>query len=488
MSSAERRRPGRRAALIALVVTAGASGTSGAQSTAPSSAAWQAVPVSIAPFVETNTFGYAMRGTWWNLAAGVDPSYDDRRRFVELWVHPGVRATWPVSAAVELRAGVSAGATKTLGADAFDYREENAVRVENAFVGARFGETGGLRFDLSAGRQPLVLGTGMLIAAGASNGYDRGGGASAKRVAWEETVIARVESGAWSAQAFHLEPDEAAAAGTHTRLAGVAVEWADEKRGRAGLAWLRVPRSDAVYPGQLAPLAFIEKGRDGLSTWHAWARFDAPFASLPELGLRAELAQQRNDIRRVDGRSDPMRAIAWMAGASWWFRTLPFAPKVAWHHARFSGDDPATSRYERFDPLYWGNGLENWWFGANGSYAFINSNVRFDRLIVDAYASERDVLQLQFVRARADRLDSPIQFGQGMRFVPTASGSALVVGVPTAHLADEIYLQYARVFTPKIVASAFVARSAPGAGIRAIAPAGASAWVTVGAGLLANFD
>ena len=45
-------------------------------------------------------------------------------------------------------------------------------------------------------------------------------------------------------------------------------------------------------------------------------------------------------------------------------------------------DDPATATYERFDPLFWGNGLNNWWFGANGAYSWLNANLRAQRLSV----------------------------------------------------------------------------------------------------------
>lgn len=397
-------------------------------------------------------------------------------------MQPKLNARYKLGSGGEAYASLSVGATQTLGADAFDYRDEGEVRFGSAALGVR-GTADGWRYDVSFGRQPFTLGTGMLLTAGSSNGYSWGGGASAQRKAWGRSLVARVGSGELTGTAFALEPDEAPEARTETRVQGAALEWARPQMGKAGLAWFTVPRSQAIYPGDLAPLAFIENGREGLDTWHGWADITGLVPGVPTLGLRAEFALQRNDITRADGRRDPMKASAWLLGASWWGQTLPFAPKFSYQVARFSGDNPGTATYERFDPMFWGNGLDNWWFGANGAYSWLNANLRAQRFIVDAYASPQDILQFQYVRASADQLNSAVQFGQGARF----TGNQLLVGVPQAELSDEVYLQYARVFNPQLIAIAFVSRSTPGAGLKAIAPQGTEAWTTIGFGLTANF-
>lgn len=432
--------------------------------------------------IETYSAFYAMTGTWWNLAATSSPGFDTSRRFAEVWVHPKLDASLPLDDRSQVYAALSVGATRTIGSDAFDYDDQGAARFGSAMLGVR-GTASDWRYDVSFGRQPFTLGTGMLLTAGSSNGYSWGGGASAQRRVWGRSAVARAGTGEFTGTAFALEPDEAPEARTETRVQGLALEWARTPVGKAGIAWLTVPRSQAIYPGDLAPLEFIEQGRDGLQTWHGWADLIGIVPGLPALGLRAEYARQRNDIARADGRRDPMEASAWLIGASWWARQLPFAPRFSYQVARFSGDDPATAAYERFDPLFWGNGLDNWWFGANGAYAWLNANLRAQRFIVDAYLSARDIVQLQFVRASADRTDSAVQFGQGARF----TGNQLLVGVPESGLSDEIYLQYSRVFSPKRVVTAFVSRSLPRDGLKAVAPQGTQAWTTFGLGLTAHF-
>ena len=471
-----------RRALTGLCGIIFASFTASAQGAPPTSWTSKSGGLTLEGAIETYSAYYSMRGTWWNLSATTAPDFDLSRSFAELWVHPKLNGSFKLGEDAEIYGALSVGATQTLGADPFDYDDEGTVRFGSAMLGVR-GTGGGWNYDISFGRQPFTLGTGMLLAAGSSNGYSWGGGASAQRKAWGRSLVAHAGRGEVTATAFALEPDEAPEARTDTRVEGVALEWERSEMGKAGIAWFTVPNSHAIYPGDLAPLDYIDDGRDGLDTWHGWVNITSLVPALPALGLRAEFAQQRNEITRADGRRDPMRADAWLLGASWWAQSLPFAPKFSYHVARFSGDDPKTDTYERFDPLFWGNGLDNWWFGANGAYSWLNANLRAQRFIVDAYLSAQDIVQVQYVHASVDQINSAVQFGQGVRF----TGSQILVGVPESELSDEIYLQYSHVFNPQLVATAFISRSSPGDGLKAVVPQGTEAWTTIGLGLTANF-
>lgn len=475
------RTPTRRTALTLALAALAFSQASQAQQTPPAWS-WQSGESSLEAGIDANLFYYSMSGTWWNLAASSAPSFDKKRGFGELWVQPKLNGRSKLGGGAELYGALSVGASQTLDADAFDYKDQGAVRFGSAMIGLR-GQSEGLRYDLSIGRQPYTLGTGMLLTAGSANGLSWGSGASTPRKTWGRSLLAKAGYGEFTGTAFSLEPDEAPEARTDTRVQGLALEWARPQMGKAGLSWFTVPRSTSIYPGDLAPLVFIENGRKDLDTWHGWADITGLVPGLPTLGLRAEYAQQRNTITRANGRRDPMRAEAWLLGASWWGQTLPFAPKFSYHVARFSGDKPGTQTYERFDPMFWGNGLDNWWFGANGAYSWLNANLRAQRFIIDAYLSQQDIVQLQYVRASADQLNSAVQFGQGVRFTNTG----LLVGVPHKKLSNELYLQYVRVFTPKLVLTTFVARNTPGAGLKAIAPQGTTNWTTLGLGLTASY-
>jgi len=434
---------------------------------------------------DVNAYAYAMRGTWWGLAEASAPDFDTDIAYLELWLHPRLNVTYALGDDSRLYAGLSAGITRDVNENAFGYEDQGAEKLENAFLGYAFGSKESWHLDVSGGRQPFVLGSGMLIYAGALNGNEWGNAASAKRVAWRNTAIARLGHGSVTGQLFWLDPHEVPSAESKTRLAGASLEWSDATHGKAGFGYIHVPRSEFGYPGDLAPFAFIEDGRDGLETYHGWSDLQGIVSALPALAVRAEFAIQRGEIQRIQGPRDDLEAFAAYLGASYWWQQAPFAPKLTYGFAWFSGDDPDTSTYERFDPLYWGNGLDNWWFGANGAYSFINSNVQFQRLTLDAFASERDIFKLQYVRASAVERNSPIQFGQSVRFDP---GSTVpTVGVDDRHLSDEIALQYVRTFGPTVAVSAYVTHSIPGAGIEDITASGGEAWTSVGLGITASF-
>jgi hypothetical protein len=62
------------------------------------------------------------------------------------------------------------------------------------------------------------------------------------------------------------------------------------------------------------------------------------------------MAVQRNP--RID-----MRTGALYAEAAYVFAKARWTPTLSYTYAAFGGDDPETSRYERFDPLYYGGSL-----------------------------------------------------------------------------------------------------------------------------------
>ena len=50
-----------------------------------------------------------------------------------------------------------------------------------------------------------------------------------------------------------------------------------------------------------------------------------------------------------------MGAYAFYASAGYVFDKLPFSPKLTYRYSYMSGDDSATVKYERFDPMQTGD-------------------------------------------------------------------------------------------------------------------------------------
>lgn len=432
-----------------------------------------------ARFETTHSF-FASAGTWFGLAS-LDPSADfsERRAWGESWFEPGLDVTWRFGSMLELYGSVSVGASRTWAADAFDQRNQGEFSLENAFIGFRTVRPADqLNIDISSGQQNYTVGTGMLIWQGAGNGFERGAGGILPRQAWTNASVGKLSVGGFSLEGFYLDPNELESADTKTKLAGTVMQYKWGQKSRVGLSGIKVLESEQFYPLPSAPLPGflpgIENGRDGLEALYGYLELDGANFSIPNAWVRGEFTFERND--RID-----MRAHAFYAEAGYRFVQLPFTPALSYAYASFSGDDPATSRYERFDPLFYGNGLDNWWFGANGAFMFLNSNTSHHRATLQLVVTPKDFVKIQYIHTRANELFSPIQFGQLTRPVLTSGGLVLVNGVANAHLADEIYAEWAHIFNNNVSVALWGSAAMPGEGIERLPGVDATTWLATGA-------
>lgn len=422
------------------------------------------------------TFGaFGSLGTWFGLDTVTPGStFDQRRGWAEGWLAPGLEVTIRPASRLEIYGSLTFGLSGTLGADAYDVRNQAAARPEAAAIGLRTTRPREeLNLDLSVGRQSYGIGTGMLVWQGAGNGFERGALALLPRLAWENAAVARVTLGGWKAEAFHLDPDELRSANTGTRLTGGVLEYAWSEDTRIGGAYIRAIDSSAPYPLAASPF-LIPDGRRGLESWHAYGRLNGSAVGLPQSWLRGEFALQRND--RID-----LRASAWFAEVGHRFADLPFAPSLSYAYASFSGDNPRTARYERFDPLFYGNGIDNWWFGAASAYAFLNSNVSHHRAALQLTLTQRDFLKVQLIHSRANELFSPLQFGQLARPMAVNGNLSIVTGVADPHLSDEIYGEWTRLWSSKLASALWASYGRPGRGLRNLPGIQPENWFSAGA-------
>lgn len=150
-------------------------------------------------------------GSWWNLSEkfAPDAGYKLDRGWAETWIKPGVRIDTAMSDELSLYAGVSYVGSGNIGQDVFEQGYRGYWGVEDAYIGTRFqlpDEESTL--DVSYGRQPYKIGSGMLIAVGAMNGFERGATTTFARRAWEEAGIVKWTRGTVSLDGFYLNPNE----------------------------------------------------------------------------------------------------------------------------------------------------------------------------------------------------------------------------------------------------------------------------------------
>lgn len=444
---------------------------------------WEKDDLSAVLGLDASAMFYASRGSWWGIAANTAPLYNTSRNWGELWLAPRLNVNYKIDNEQLLYGAVSVGVTQDMGGNPYDYYNQGITRFENKYLGYKAGSDNSFHLDISGGSQPFILGTGMLIVQGSGNGFEWGNGATMSRKAWDETAIAKVGYKEVTIQGFYLKPNEIPSQATNTTLAGAALQWANPKDGRAGFAFMTVPQSNQIYPGQLAPLAFIQQGRQGLKVYHGWSELNGPLGLPQQLTFRGEFAIERNQINNLANQKQNMQAAAYYGGLSYWFQRTPWMPKLTYGFAYFSGNNPNSSNYGRFDPLYYGNGLDNWWFGANGAYAYINSNVQFNRFTLDLFPTQQDIVKLMYVNAQVVQVGSPVQFGQSTTF----DNGALVVGPKAKGLSNEYLAQYIRLVSKSLTLMGFTTVNTPGPGIKQLVPTGAKNWITVGMGAIYSY-
>ena len=428
----------------------------------------------------------AEENLYWNLADRFAPSanFDSDTQWLEFYVKPGVETTRELGGDGEIYGGFSVVASATLGTDAFAQKNTGRVTIEEAYVGLRKGSVDTGQVDFSIGAQELKLGTGMLIANGASNGFERGAVKLGPRKACERTVIGRFRKRDLTATAFFIDPNELASNNTKTRSVGGDVRFDWGRTDFAGVSYVNVLKSGAPYPqaapGGSGPPAFLEGGRDGLNAVSFYGLFHPSKDSLPGLYVGLDGAYQWNN--RID-------LSAWggriKIGHAW--NSKPWRPDLFYSYQTFSGDDPDTPELERFDPLSYEGSPASWATGSKAALVFINSNVQSHQLTLRTMPSPRDFLTFRAAHIRVNEQRSPIQFGQATRLEITDELGSVISGVTANHLADDFFVEYTRVLTPNIFLTGGFSLSVPGKGIEIAYGDDAPSWTGGFVNVVVNF-
>ncbi|QGX97477.1 hypothetical protein EI983_03960 [Roseovarius faecimaris] len=409
---------------------------------------------------------------FWDLAATTAPGsgFDPDTEWLEGYIKPGVSFEYQLSGGAVFYGKLSAVSSYTWGTDAFDTGDTGDTTLEEAYLAIRGDLAPGLSYDLSLGPRELTIGTGMLIANGATSGFERGALKFGPRKAWEMAAIGKLSSGNVTTTAFYLDPNELPSTDGRNELAGVDIRFDAPQGGYLGATYVNVLESNSPYP-QAAPggvgAPIVTPGaRDGTSTIGLYAK-SSPFeGAFENWAFTGELAYQWND--RID-----QEAWAGRATAGYTFTNLPWSPNITFGYQTFTGDDPNTAKLERFDPLYYQGSPSAWATGSKSASTFINSNVNALTVAIRLQPSQRDTLTLRYAHIRANELNSPVQFGQATRV--DVNGN-VVSGVTDKHLSDDLFLEYSRIINRNTFLTTGVSVSFPGAAIDNVTGRSADPW------------
>lgn len=399
-------------------------------------------------------FGHADLFTKGNLAAR-HPAGPGRTSWAESYVEAGIGGVtrladtplYPYGAVTYLE-------TASWGQDIYDTGTRYHGAFEQAYAGVVVDLPGeGNALNVSAGRQIYQLRQGFLISKipGSTNLGRLAALWLGPRLAFDRTAIATLRYGAFGAEAIALEPTEFPGMETHTRLAGATVSYADGEVVDAALTYLEVPRSDKSY---FAPDGSVLATREGLRTISPSLWLTNLFG-VEGLWFKSEFAYQTHE--RID-----MSAYAYALWPGYRADHLPWKPGISYRYAWFSGDDPATAAYERYDPLLSG-GQNNYVPGMLLSSVLVNSNMRSQRLSLTASPTDQIGLTLEYTQHRALQLNNRGAIGPMQQ-------------LNSKDLAQEVDL-YCSVYAGKhLYVQGVLAAALPGAAVKDAVGGSASRW------------
>lgn len=273
---------------------------------------------------------------------------------------------------LHLYGGASYIVSFTAGAELFDNKSRFYGDIEEAFLGLTGGgrtKTGhNYAYNLSYGRKQFTLGDGFLLINTAMNGDNRA--ALQLNPRWSASRLALLGA-SWDRimfEAFSLRPNELSILSSHTTIQGLNLELGNVDRMLIGLSFLTASKSNLRY--------YMPDGtthtREGLQVYNLRV-FGNQALTRPGLFYKAEVAFEYNP-------NFDMQAWAYYGELGWSFAGTRGRPSLSYRYASFSGDNPATSRYERWDPLYTGGNGQQWVQGSNMYKIVQNSNEISHRL------------------------------------------------------------------------------------------------------------
>lgn len=248
--------------------------------------------------------------------------------------------------------------------------------------------------DLSVGRQVYQIRDGFLLSkipVSTSIG-ERAALYLGPRLSSEFTALAQVKFFNSGLDAFLIEPSEISEIATNTRLAGINVKHRFSPVD-AAFTYFYVPESKTVYrspDGRRLP-------REGLRTFNPSLSVTDLFG-VEGLWLKAEYAYQ-------DHEDYDLSAHAGYLWTGYQAKRWKWQPTLSYRWSLFTGDDPATETFERFDPLFSG-GLGNFLPGIVFSKVYKNANLMTNRATFGVKPTETLELTLDYFHHRADDLNN----------------------------------------------------------------------------------
>ena len=375
----------------------------------------------------------------------------------EIYVEPGIGGVLELwSTPLYLYGSATYLVSTRLGSDIFAPDPTVWGAWEKAYAGILYAPKGSsFRVDFSFGRQLYEVNNDFLVSPipGAVNASYRGGSDIGARHAYQNTASLKVLAGDLTAQAFYLQPNELPESSTNTQYLGANVRY--QIPGKLELATACMTAVESTYPYVLTD--GTTQQRKGLMVVNP--RLMLSNLVTEGLWLQAEGGYQWNV-------NFPMSAWAWYLWAGYAAKKLSWTPEVSLRYAVFSGDDPSTPSYNRYDQTL--SGKQDYWMqGMNFVKVSLNSNLRSWRATARAKPMPGAELILDYYYLFADTLNNLGAFYRG--------GQQLT----DLRLAQEVMFTATWFATPNLYTSFVASWTTPMAGLQSALGPGTGNWLTI---------
>ncbi|MCU0230989.1 MAG: alginate export family protein [Acidobacteria bacterium] len=344
----------------------------------------------------------------------------------------------------------------TLGQDIYtDEHRRSHGEIEDAYLGLLLpGSQNQPTFNFSFGRQKYSLNRNILIGhvLGASNGGVRAAANLSPRNAYDMAIEASLQYRDFTAQAWYANPNELPASNSSSRFTGLNLRYNNNRNVDASLLVLTVPHSLTRY---VLPDG-TRLSREGLWAVNPRIRWTSAFG-VAGLWLEGEWAHEWN----ADYDMSADGGGAWIGYTA---SDLAWKPGILYRYAVFTGDDPETETFERFDTLT-GGVQRDWAQGMDGIKIFANRNLRTHRVELSAEAAAGLNLSIDYYYFQADTLNN-------------LGGQPAVASYGSDTLAQEITPTLQWTVNDHLYVQSFLSFLRPGPGLRQVLPEPTDTWKT----------
>jgi hypothetical protein len=290
-------------------------------------------------------------------------------------------------------ATVNALGVTTLGRELYNANSSAfCLQIEEAYagiVGAITMKNGHMfRYNVSFGKQPYRIGTGMLICQIGGNGGTWGGMNAWPRFSGRLVGLVKIAYDNWKLEGFYIQPNEYYANESHTQMAGFNAEYNRSSGLSGGFTYLNAFRSKFPY---FFP-DYSQTTREGTNA------MNLRFQWMPRPNQSFFFAKAEGGLE-INNRV-PMLAYGFAAEGGWSFGDTKLKPTISYRYSLLSGDNPKTATLERWDFLYSGDDIFTWVQGVLTKNVLFNTNMEVHRFQLQVIPNRwRITTQYVFVMA-----------------------------------------------------------------------------------------